>query len=220
MSKLARNKNKGYTLIEAVVATGIIIVVLAAVLASYPKMTETVQLQRGVQFLALNIRRAQIYGITVKENPIGSEQFPAYGIHFDFDDSALGPPGCAITHACNSAYYLFADSWPSATPPATPGNNQYDKDTGENLSKEQIPSPGYVFQLCSNLKNGATPTCPADCGMTGMDIVFKRPVPDIYLSSSPPVRIGCSDVEIRIRSPRGFQKQVVIWRTGQISVEN
>ncbi len=202
---------KGYTLLETIVATGIILIFLATVFASYPRLTEMVNLQRGIQLLALNIRRAQVYGITVKENPAGSGEFPAYGIHFDFNDVELG----------NKAYILFADSFPPVVPPVeTPGNNKYDSGQGEKLSTEQVPSPGYIFQLCSNLKNGATPGCPADCGMTGMDIVFKRPVPDIYLSSSPPVRTGCSDVEIQVKSPRGFQKQVVIWRTGQISVEN
>ncbi len=212
---------KGYTLMEVIVATGIITIVLATVLASYPRLTDMVNLQRGVQLLALNIRRAQVYGIVVKENPVGSGEFPAYGIHFDFNDPALGNLGCAATHTCNAAYYLFADSWPPIVPPAeTPGNNKYDSGQGEVLLTEKVPSPGYIFQLCSNLKSGASVNCPSDCNMTGMDIVFRRPVPDIYLSSSPPARIGCSDVEIQVKSPRGFQKQVVIWRTGQIAVEN
>ncbi len=212
LNKLAKKiKNKGFTLIEMIVATGIIAVVLATVLASYPKMTDTINLQRGVQLLALNIRRAQVYGITVKENPTGSGEFPAYGIHFDFDDAGLS----------NKAYILFADSFPSAVPPEeTPGNSQYDPGLGENLATEQVPSPGYIFQLCSNQKTGDTADCPANCNLKKMDIVFRRPAPDIYLSGSPPVVTGCNDVEIRIKSPRGFQKQVVIWRTGQISVEN
>lgn len=216
-------KNKGYTLIEMIVATGIIAVVLATILASYPRMTDTINLQRGVQLLALNIRRAQVYGIAVKENPVGSGEFPAYGIHFDFNDPALGKPGCATIHSCNAAYVLFADSFPSAVPPEeTPGNSQYDSGAipTELLLTEKVPSPGYIFQLCSNQKTGDTADCLASCNLKKMDIVFRRPVPDIYLSGSPPAVTGCSDVEIRVKSPRGFQKQVVIWRTGQISVEN
>lgn len=198
-------QKKGFTLIEVVVTTAIILVILSGVLFSYPKFTQMINLRRSVQSLASDIRRVQVYGISVKENPEETGQFPAYGMHFDFLN--LG----------DRVYFLFADV-----------NDNALYDDGELVSSNDVPAPGYVYDICSKLKTPdiPNPNCNVEChstnpGITGLDIIFKRPTPDIYLYRiQGAVPIGpCEDVEIVVRSPRGGSKTVVIWRTGQVAVE-
>ncbi len=196
-------KKTGFTIVEVLICTAILIVVLALVLASYPKFSETVNLRQAVQVLASDIRRAQIYGISVKENPIGSWVFPVYGLHFDFTDTSLG----------QKSYILFADM---------DGDNLYDvSPIDEKISQSTVSSPGYIFRICTNQKTGATANCPNSCdgSITGVNIIFKRPVPDIFLYPTGSIN-ACEDVELIVKSPKGAQNTVVLWKSGQIAVEN
>jgi hypothetical protein len=198
-------KKSGFTLVEIVVSVGIMTLILTLVMVSYPRFSEMAHLHRGSQSVITSIRRAQVYGISVKEVSAGTGQFPAYGIHFD--------------PAPSTAYHLFADILPAGDPP---GDNSYN-DVAELLITYDVPAPGYIFDICAEQKQDGGCTASGSggiCGLGGADIVFRRPVPDIYLyDASGALMNPCNDMEIVVKSPRAGQRSVVIWRSGQIAVE-
>jgi len=192
------NKETGLTLIEIIIVITIITLMSTITLASFPKFTEMIYLHKGVQEIASNIRRAQIYGISVKENPGGTGQFPPYGLYFQEVGGRI------------DSYILFADNFPPAVWPDVSGNSEYDGGI-EYIKTYEVPKPGYIFDVdaCSG------GTC---WDINGVVILFKRPVPDIYIRD-----IGYTNVydrvELLVGSPRGGTKKVLVWASGQIAVE-
>lgn len=193
------NKKAGFTLIEAAVSVGIIILVMAAILASYPKFTESVSLHKAAQLLASNVRRAQVYGVSVRGSGDILPVFPGYGISFDLISSP-------------DSYNLFADL----------DGDSYYGGISELVAKYTVEGNSFIYQM--RAEDEKSSNCAGN--LTGeikkIDAIFERPVPDIFLYAydANNNRSGsCNNVAIVLRSPRGGEKTVVIWRSGQISVK-
>lgn len=185
--------------------TGIISVVSGLMLVSNSRFGGVVTLRNLAYDIAISIRQAQVYGISVAR--FGDNTFSAgYGIHL----SAADP-----TH-----YVLYAD--------AAVQNGLYDAGglPGEQeLVAETTIERGYVVNdLCVT---DATDT--ETCGLTQLDIFFKRPEPDAYMSdNSSPLSFDANgrvistnlpvQARIEIRSPRGDEASIVVESTGQIAV--
>lgn len=69
----------------------------------------------------------------------------------------------------------------------------------------------------SRICGGAKSSPPGDCSVTRLDAVYVRPNPDIFLTTD---RGSFNDAEIVVRLPTGEEKQIVIWTTGQLSIES
>ncbi|MDO8555108.1 MAG: type II secretion system protein [bacterium] len=193
------NKKTGFTLIEAVISIGIIVLVMAAILASYPKFTDSMSLHKAVQLLASNVRRAQIYGVSVRGLRDSLPIFPGYGISFDLNSSI-------------NSYNLFADL----------NNDLYYGDISELVAKYMIEGNSFIYQLRAEDEKSSNCVSNLAGQIKRIDIIFKRPVPDIFLYVYDVNNIrssACNDVEIVLRAPRGGEKTLVIWRSGQISVK-
>lgn len=194
-----RGKNRAFTLIEAVISVGIIVLVMAAILASYPKFTDSMSLHKAVQLLASNVRRAQVYGVSVKGTGESLPTFPGYGVSFDLNSST-------------NNYNLFADL----------NGDSYYGDVSELVARYAVEGNSFIYQLRAEDERSGNCTDNLTGGVKRIDVIFKRPAPDIFLyaydasnnKSSP-----CNDVAIVLRSPRGGEKTLVIWRSGQISVK-
>ncbi len=187
-----KNKNKGFALIELVVVSGIFIIVTIAIFTNYPAFRDMVSLRRTVQELALVLRQAQSYGLGVREYASGSGIYPGYGVNFN-----LTKP---------DTFTLFADILPSGPP----GNDLYDS-SSEDIEIFKIQTGDRIYSICANEKK-----TPAVCGLSSANIVFYRPNPLVSLIAD---GSSYSDMEIKLRSPRGTIKTVVILASGQISVE-
>jgi prepilin-type N-terminal cleavage/methylation domain-containing protein len=181
--------SKGFTLIELVVVTGIIALISSLVLANNSRFGGVVLLQNLAYDIALSIRQAQQFGISVQsfQGNFGA----AYGMHFQLSP-ATG----------NTVYVLFAD--------AVDRNGLYD--TGEFVQSTTV-SQGYrIADLC------VTPPSSAEvCGLTSIDITFQRPEPDAYIRSALVSGLNES-ARIRVSSPRGDVKEITIEANGQIAV--
>jgi len=204
----------GLTMIELVVTVGIFVVVTAVVLASYPKFSSQIVLDNVAYQIALSVRQAQTYGLSVMEFGIGGV-FPGYGIYF---------PSPAND---SKSFTIFAD---------VNGDKKYNLtgcgvDGSECLDKFTIQSSEIIYALCGNLKNdGVAPFSTIDdlsgvgnCGnINSLHISFTRPDPDATITAylgGVDYDDSYSDAEIVIATPTGNVKTVVIWSTGQISVE-
>src|ERR1700677_1752618 len=78
-------RSSGFTLIELLVVVGIIILISAVILANTNKFGGQTLVQNLAYDIALSVREAQVYGISVEENSQGSFN-AGYGMHFDLSN--------------------------------------------------------------------------------------------------------------------------------------
>ena len=201
MRKLSRGLSacrRGFTLIELLVVCAIIIVVSGILLANNNKLGGQVTLENFAYDVALTLRQAQVYGIAV--NRFGTNNFSAgYGIHFQLSNP--------------TTYILFAD---------TEGNGLYDPNASpsEIIQTENISQGFQISDLCSTPASAST----ENCGLSSLDVLFKRPEPDAYISAN-----GTSAIlqpsaiqqqgHIVLLAPKGDKISVKVQATGQISVD-
>lgn len=87
------NPSSGFTLVEVSVAVAIVALISTVVLTNYRGFDSSVVLTNLAHDVALSIREAQVFGISVRGEGSGFDS--GYGVHFDTDSS--------------STYTLFGD---------------------------------------------------------------------------------------------------------------
>ena len=173
-------------------------------------------LQNLAYDIALSVREAQVYGISVQRVGTSGTNFSAgYGMHFD-----------ASSDVAKTSYNLFAD---------TANIGVYEPNNNEDVS----PSPYIIGQgfhiskLCATPSSGGSEICTGSSpiSVNKLDILFLRPDPDAYINingtqltfdGNGNVVGGSpySQARIVVTSPRGDFMSIVISNNGQISVNN
>lgn len=196
-------RSSGFTLVEMLVVIGIITVISALVLANNNRFGGQVLLQNLAYDVALSIRQAQVYGISVQRFKETSTFAPGYGIYMN----ASSP----------TTYVVFGDL-------GTP-NGVYD--INEAVETNQIQS-GYAISKLQ-VQSAQAPGVWSD--VSKINITFRRPEPDAYIVANDDVLsfdsrgklIGSQPLKdqarIEVRSPRGDIKYVTVSVSGQISVQ-
>ena len=196
---------KGFSIVELLITVFIISLISTVILAGYSRFSSRLALSRTAQEVALALRRAQTYSLAVKGfDPDGagpaSSLFRGWGVHFN--------------PALNSQrkFIIYADVPPSE-------NKLYDGDNNCALGSEcyevlLIQTSSKITDLCAGLETAAAD----ECGLTRVDVTFQRPNPSMTLKVNG--TSNYSDIEIILSAPDGTKKQVVIWDTGRISIEN
>lgn len=189
---------RGFTLMEMLVVVGIVVVVSGVILASSSRLGGQFILDNFAYDLALTLREAQQYGISV-QNFNGNFNV-AYGVHFDSSSPAT--------------YVLFGD--------ATNPNGLYSPGlTPTELVQSYTITRGFkISAICATLNSVSA----EDCTLTSLDVLFKRPEPDALLSkngvSCTALSSNCqSTARIKMLAPRGNTKSIVIPANGQMSVQ-
>lgn len=103
----------------------------------------------------------------------------------------------------SSSFVLFSD---------IDDDNVYDAGT-EEVKIYAIQTNDKIYDLCGNQNSPA----PDVCGLASVDIIFLRPNPIVILNGagSP----GLSDIEIYLKSPREKIKKIIVFASGQVSIE-
>jgi len=188
---------RGFTLVEMMVVMAVFVIISTVTLAGNSRFGGNVTLETLAYDIALSVRQAQVYGIAVRRSDLGTSEFSrAYGIHID--------------RSFPATYQLFAD--------IAPGDGLYscpdagDPSTCELVQNTTMQGGFIIYDVC------VTPVGQSEmCGLTELNIVFKRPEPDAYIRTD-----GVTTYErarIVIRSPQGQEANVLIELAGQISVE-
>ena len=179
---------RGFTLIELVVVTGIMVLISSLILTSSSKFGGVVTLRNLAYDIALSIRQAQTYGIAVRR--FSNSNFKAgYGVHFDLSNS--------------TSFVLFAD--------AVSTNGLYDQ--GELVQSETIGRGFNIVDLCATTNLSDT----EGCGLSSLDILFKRPEPDAQIRINGGAQVNAKG-RIVVSSPRGDRLSIVVEAPGQIAV--
>lgn len=87
-------------------------------------------------------------------------------------------------------------------------NDRYNSNNNEALTTYSIGQRNEIVDLCAN----------ETCGLSRLDILFRRPEPDAIIVPQPAVS-NISSARVVVASPDGTSRTVRIWPTGQISIE-
>jgi prepilin-type N-terminal cleavage/methylation domain-containing protein len=195
----------GFTLIELMVTITIIVLVTGIVMVRYSSFNSSVLLTGQAYITAFDLREAQSLAISVRGN--GREFREDYGIY--------------INMATQEKYILFQDD---------NDNGDYFParyDAGEEVGNPYTLDPRFTIQnICA--ENSAGRTCYADDpdttgevvdpSLSTLAITFKRP--DFDAAFYTPAKSNIQSVDIIIAPHDGeLEKKVVVYATGQISVE-
>jgi len=184
---------RGLTLIELLVVMGIFSVISLVVLANHSRFNSSVLLGSLAYDIALSIREAQVYGLSVKQ--YGSNFQVGYGLRF----------------AGASSYTFFAD---------TNANKRYDSGIDSIVQTFSV-GRGHTIQRFCGITVSGVEECSGGAGpgtIDHLDVVFFRPDPDALFSSNSTTLY--SSGKIIVTSPSGETRTVHIVSTGQISVTN
>lgn len=199
MNSLLKN---GFTLAEIMVTISIVSIIMTSVLFSYTTFSDKLALSSAAQEIAIVVRQAQTYGLTVRESSVAGGQFSyAYGVYFDFVSDQ--------TH-----YYLFVD---------TNSNNKYDVGNGCGSSSTECVEQGTLRNNVLITSVCDATTCPPVVNVRKMNITFLRPNPDatiIFTDNGGTTLSGPSTTgKVTLTSRKGSTSTVTIESTGQVNVQ-
>jgi prepilin-type N-terminal cleavage/methylation domain-containing protein len=205
-ARVGTSGSRGFTLIELLAVTAIIVLISAVVLADNNRFGGTVLLENLSYDIALTVRQAQVYGIAVTGFKAGGTNAYGYGYGMHFDVTSP------------MTYILFADT-------AQTGVYSAGISPSEIVQQTNIQRGYGISKLCAPAGNDSA-TCNA---VNSLDILFKRPEPDAYISGNgaPTFQGGQvisnalnSSARIVLRSPRGDTRSVVVQVSGEIAVQS
>ncbi len=186
------NLSPGFTLIEMLVSISIIALISTLVLANHNRFNNSLLLGNLAYDIALSIRQAQVYGLSVKGS--GSNFQVGYGVHFSSPNS----------------FIFYSDD---------NNNKTYDTGTDTIVETYAIGQGNRFLRFCGVTANN-TATCSDDSpGLSYLDIVFFRPDPDAVIKGSS-LGVTYSRAQVIVTSPAGDTREVDIASTGQISVKS
>lgn len=184
-------------------------VILGTVIGGQAKYTDAAALKGLVNDVSLDVRQAQIYGISIREKSTGTQDFTgSYGLSFH-----TGYP---------SSYVKFIDK---AAPSGTYDAMSFASCAGfgsiECLGIIPITRGNtLVNPMCRIATSGAE-----SCDVGRADIVFARPstaAKIAFFSNADGSQYSSSGhigLRIKFTSPKGITKSVVVYTSGQISVQ-
>lgn len=182
--------NRGFTLVELLVSIGIFTVITSMAVFNHAQFNNSVLLTNLAYEIALSVRQAQFYGITVRQSTTAPGTYDSgYGIRFDLGTS-------------NTQYSLYED--------LPPQNHVYA--SGELLESFAIQKGNRISKILVTNSSGAVST------PSIVDISFIRPNPDTYITTGGLATPYYAKAEICVTSPGSLHRLIVIESTGQISV--
>lgn len=188
------------TFIELVVVIGIFATIAGVVLFNFTGFSTNISVDNLAQDIALRIKNAQTESISGKfAAGFVSPQVPSYGVHFE-----TGTPD-------SFTYFADLDNNGFLT-----GQSACGTAGAECLEVISISTGDRITALCVNEQSGF-PNCGSS--VNDLDVTFKRPFPDAVISTTSLAnRTSISDIAIKVVSPKGKEKVIIVWPTGQISV--
>lgn len=235
--KLKNQTQRGFTLIEMMVVLAIFLLISGITFANYPAFNSRVSISTLANGIAVSIREAQVYGVSVKNATTSAlGLYPSYGVYFN---TAAGN-----SQASSTQYVLFYDQQESGM------FNTYGKPIGDgryNTTTEKVQTMGLsngnqIVRIYGKQASDATPAQACNdnkAGYTcaiGAHISFKRPNPDAKIcmvtgAATWPLGTGtCGTTEantarvgelhIIIRSKDGnYTKDIVVYSSGQVTIQ-
>ncbi len=189
------SSRRGFTMVEVLVTLAIFSIISGVVLTRYKDFSGGIVLSNLAYEIAITIRQAQVYGLSVKNTLTSQSNFNfPYGIHLP------GP--------LSNSFVLFAD---------VDNNGYQSSEIIETLTTRQ---GNTIYNFCA-----VTGSSVSKCNVgtpqliTSLDIKFLRPDPEAIIKSNISGDVY-KEASITVRSPgTDRNKTISIKSTGQISVQ-
>lgn len=147
--------NRGFSLIELLIVVSIITIITVFAVARHASFDSSTLLNNLAYEVAVTIREAQAYGISVRKASSG--QFnAAYGVYFN---DASGT---------NNSYVFFQD---------LNNNGAYDYNEGEHIETYVMGRGHTIADVCI-IVGGAS----QNCSVNEIAVLFRRPKPDAIIN--------------------------------------
>ena len=195
-------KNKGFSLVEMLASIAIFTIITTVVLVGHSNFSGGLLIENLAYDIALSIRRAQVFGLSVREFGASDSEFDiGYGVHFDSANDDL--------------YIFFADK---QAPKYIGYEIGYD-DASENVEIMTLGKGNKILKICAILQDSVE-KCSTDINgaITSLDIIFQRPNPEAIIKSNIQNDVYAS-AKVTIQSPKETTFDINTLITGQISVE-
>jgi prepilin-type N-terminal cleavage/methylation domain-containing protein len=204
----------GFSLPELLVSVVIIVLITTIIIYNQGDFNDRISLSNAASDIELQIREAQVYGISVREFQPAGDFTSAYGVTFNITTSG-GTPGSIgplnfwsfIDRITKNGYY-DTSTWSSCS--VSP--------TSECLKISALTRGNVVYALY------AIDSSSIDRAIGRLDITFLRPNPNALmifrnLSNGTVTYPGYKGAKIVIQSPKGNQTTVTVFSNGQISIQ-
>lgn len=216
---IKRHLQAGVTLVELIVVVAIFGLVSSVLFYNYSDFSTNVSVKNLAQDMALSIRKAQTYATSVRTidsaQGLTTDRYSGYGMSF-----ALGTPATStvISEPTSKAFVLFADIPSNGT---TYGNGIY-----EGADECGVPAAGseclegFGINSADKITKICTDTGCQDSGQ--VNVLFRRPSPEAEIcvvQGGSCQSAKSSFLKVTIQSPKGLEKVVTVWNTGQIGVQ-
>ena len=205
---------RGFTLIELMVVVFIMMVISSIILWNNSKYSSDTIVTNVTYEIALEIRQAQQYGISVHniQGETGGNTNPdptAFNFGYGVDFSGSGAP---IT-----SFVLFADNGNSGG--VTPNNGTYDSASDSKVDTFNLPQGVKIVDFFYNSGGNKYSYKTGNAGvLTYLDITFKRPKPDALINTSSAKNLGSASIIVS-SSLNDKCNEIDISSTGEISIQ-
>lgn len=190
---MKRSTNSGFSILEVLVTAFIIGLITAIILFKYNSFNNVVLLKSQAYEMALDLREAQIYAVSVRGS--NDEYRQEYGLYFDISNP--------------TEYQLFLDS---------NANDNGTYDVGEEVDVPYyIDGRFTISAICVNYSSD----CSTGTSVDTLAVTFKRPDFDaLFVSTSPAIgSIGNARIELTGVNDSSLVRAVEVTLSGQINVE-
>jgi prepilin-type N-terminal cleavage/methylation domain-containing protein len=188
-----KTTQSGFSLIELMVTIAIVTLVTGLVMVKYSTFNSAVILKSQAYEMALDIREAQVLGVSVGGSAGAFRK--AYGIYIDLDS--------------RNTYKLFQDAPNSGT------DKKYDP--GEEIGETYTIDPRFaIYQICTTISN--IQTCDST-NSANTSISFKRPDFDAQILTNTVSNPDQISIVIASTNDVNIARTVVVYGSGQISVQ-
>ncbi len=194
-----KKSNLGITLVEVMVSVAIITFIMSVIIFDSKRLNNNLSLSSVVQEVSLTIRKAQAFGISVREATSNQSDFSyAYGTFFNSNDP--------------TSMYLFVDR---------NGNGIYNGGINcQNECIEKISLRGDIKINSICVLNSGVSNCSS---INKANITFLRPNPQPIIKvtndSDAEFYAGSFEVVINFINTQGLTKSVYINSLGKITIQ-
>jgi len=197
---------RGFTLIELLISVAIFVIMTSLVVAKYGNFNTSTLLTDTAYDVALALRTAQTYGLSVKNASAVTANFSvSYGV--DFRTGAGGSCGGQTSTSNATNMVLFADT-------ATPNNIC---DPNDTLVDSYLLTRGAVV---SGLCAGTGSSCTVDGSVSQLDVTYLRPNPEATICINGSCGSRYTYAEVVIKGTDGSTRTIAVYENGQISIIN
>ena len=204
--------NRGFTLIELLVSVAIFAFMTALLVAKYGTFNQSVLLTNLGYDVAISIRTAQTYGVSVVSPESATNPNPSFKYAYGVDFTTVANPSLSTDP---QQILLFSST-------SNPDSLYYKAGGVDTpLNVYSIKRGAVIYDLCTG--HDSTSCAHVD----QLDVSFKRPDPSAIICST--VISGGSSVcggasntyaKITIRGTDGSTRFVTVLSNGQVTVEN